>query len=94
MVRIRGRPACTKPGLLLSVAVPLPPGRLVTADEGDGSSQPLRLSDGPASAEPCTHLYADRARTGLWPLLLDSNRPREEEFRRLAGARAWESRWD
>lgn len=63
----------------------LPPGRMVTSDEGDGDIQPLWLSDGPATAELWTRMYAEHPRSGLWPLLLDSLDSSDSEFR------PWES---
>ncbi|MER7998115.1 DUF4253 domain-containing protein [Streptomyces sp. NPDC095613] len=59
----------------------LPPGRMVTADEGDGDVQPLWLSDGPATVELWTRMHAEHTRSGLWPLLLDSLDPNDGEFR-------------
>ena len=35
--------------LTVSAEGPLPPGRMVTSDEGDGDVQPLWLGDGPAA---------------------------------------------
>ena len=52
----------------------LPPGRMVTSDEGDGAVQPLWLSDGPATTALWTRMHAEHTRSGLWPLLLDSLR--------------------
>lgn len=54
---------------------------MVTSDEGDGAVQPLWLSDGPATAELWTRMHAEHARSGLWPLLLDSLDPNDGEFR-------------
>ncbi|MFD9411273.1 DUF4253 domain-containing protein [Streptomyces sp. NPDC059989] len=59
----------------------LPPGRMVTSDEGDGDRQPLWLSDGPAAPELWTRMYTEHARSGLWPLLLDALDPNDGEFR-------------
>ncbi|MFD7408399.1 DUF4253 domain-containing protein [Streptomyces sp. NPDC059866] len=59
----------------------LPPGRVITSDEGDGDVQPLWLSDGPTTAELWTQMLAEHSRSGLWPLLLDSLDPSEGEFR-------------
>ncbi|MEU6392371.1 DUF4253 domain-containing protein [Streptomyces sp. NPDC046939] len=59
----------------------LPPGRLVTSNEGDGDVQPLWLSDGPASSGLWTRLHAEHQRSGLWPLLLDSLNPDDSDFR-------------
>ncbi|MEJ3655644.1 DUF4253 domain-containing protein [Actinomycetes bacterium KLBMP 9759] len=55
-----------------TLAVALPPGRLVTPDVGLGTGAPAYwLSDGPASAELWAHLRGAHARSGLWPLLLE-----------------------
>ena len=54
------------PELLASVAVPLPKGRMITSDEGDGDMQPLWLSDTPASAELWAHLCAEHSASGPW----------------------------
>ncbi|MFF2776658.1 DUF4253 domain-containing protein [Streptomyces sp. NPDC058052] len=51
--------------------IPLPAGRMVTAGEGDGATQPLWLSDGPAPFGSWGRIRAVHARTGLWPLLLE-----------------------
>lgn len=59
----------------------LPPGRMVTSDEGDGDVAPLWLSDGAASADLWARLRAEHAVTGWWPLLLDSLDPGDDEFR-------------
>lgn len=59
----------------------LPPGRMVTTDEGDGGVQPLWLSDGPATAQLWTRMHAEHARSDLWPLLLDSLDANDDEFR-------------
>ncbi|MFE1839845.1 hypothetical protein [Streptomyces sviceus] len=68
------------PELLASLAVPLPKGRMITSDEGDGAMQPLWLSDAPASAELWTRLRAEHSASGLWPLLLDADDPHDAEF--------------
>ncbi|MFJ8584873.1 DUF4253 domain-containing protein [Streptomyces sp. NPDC093595] len=70
----------------------LPPGRMVTSDEGDGDVQPLWLSNGPTTAEVWTRLYAERARSGLWPLLLDSLDPSDDEFRPWASGEVFPER--
>ncbi|MCX5297950.1 DUF4253 domain-containing protein [Streptomyces sp. NBC_00193] len=59
----------------------LPPGRMITSDEGDGDAQPLWLSDGPATAELWARMRAEHPRSGLWPLLLDALDPDAGEFR-------------
>ena len=51
----------------------------------DRSGRPaLWLSDGPASEGLWAQAYADRSRSGLWPLLL-------EPLRNDEGYRPWES---
>ncbi|GGT68240.1 hypothetical protein GCM10010207_78740 [Streptomyces atratus] len=60
---------------------PLPPGRMITSDEGDGEAQPLWLSDGSATGELWTRVYAEHTRAGLWPLLLHSLDPSDGQFR-------------
>lgn len=65
--------------LLLSIA--LPPGRLITSDEGNGTMRPLWLSDTSAPAEMWVRIQREHARSGLWPLLLDSRDPDDSEFR-------------
>ncbi|MEW2373902.1 DUF4253 domain-containing protein [Streptomyces sp. NPDC006656] len=69
------------PELLSTFAVPLPPGRLITSDEGDGDVQPLWLSDGPVSAELWARIRDEHPRSGVWPLLLDSRDPEDSDFR-------------
>ncbi|MFE1409845.1 DUF4253 domain-containing protein [Streptomyces sp. NPDC058746] len=69
------------PELLSNIAVPLPPGRLVTSDEGDGDDQALWLSDETVSAELWTRIRDEHPRSGLWPLLLDALDPNDGEFR-------------
>ncbi|MEW2136549.1 DUF4253 domain-containing protein [Streptomyces sp. NPDC005409] len=69
----------------LSLAAPLPPGRMITSDVGDGDEQPLWLSDRPATAGLWARIHAEHARSGLWPLLLDALDPDDDEFR------PWES---
>ncbi|MFJ5710346.1 DUF4253 domain-containing protein [Streptomyces sp. NPDC093105] len=64
--------------------VRLPAGRLVTADEGDGGTRPLWLSDGPAPFGLWGRIRAAHPRTGLWPLLL-------EPLERERGFRPWAS---
>ncbi|MFD3545226.1 DUF4253 domain-containing protein [Streptomyces sp. NPDC058655] len=59
----------------------LPPGRMITSDEGDGDAQPLWLSDGPATAELWARTHAEHTRSGLWPLLLDALDPNDGDFR-------------
>lgn len=60
------------PELLLPSDIALPPGRMITSDEGDGDVQALWLSDGPVAAELWSRLRAEHHASGLWPLLLDS----------------------
>ncbi|MFF8414366.1 DUF4253 domain-containing protein [Streptomyces omiyaensis] len=69
------------PEALLGDDVELPPGRLVTADEGSGGVWPLWLSDGPAPFGAWGRIRAAHARTGLWPLLLEPLHPGAGEFR-------------
>ncbi|MFE5826670.1 DUF4253 domain-containing protein [Streptomyces erythrochromogenes] len=69
------------PELLSNIAVPLPPGRLITSDEGDGGVQALWLSDGAASAELWKRIRDEHPRSGVWPLLLDSRDPEDSDFR-------------
>jgi hypothetical protein len=52
--------------------VALPPGRAVRGDEGDDEKPALWVSDGPATAGLWGLLHAERAQSGLWPLLLES----------------------
>ncbi|MFE6844531.1 hypothetical protein [Streptomyces sp. NPDC057686] len=59
----------------------LPPGRMITCDEGDGDAQPLWLSDGSATAELWARSYDEHTRSGLWPLLLDALDTNDGEFR-------------
>ncbi|MFF8271729.1 DUF4253 domain-containing protein [Streptomyces sp. NPDC016562] len=65
----------------LSLAAPLPPGRMITSDGGDGNVQPLWLSDRPATAALWAQIHAEHTRSGLWPLLLDALDPDDDEFR-------------
>ncbi|MFE1787876.1 DUF4253 domain-containing protein [Streptomyces sp. NPDC059525] len=67
--------------LLLSRGISLPPGRMITSDEGAGDMHPLWLSDSPASADLWAQLRGEHAASGLWPLLLDSLDPHEADFR-------------
>ncbi|MEV0170314.1 DUF4253 domain-containing protein [Streptomyces sp. NPDC050803] len=61
--------------------IALPPGGLITSDEGDGDVQPLWLSDSPAPAELWSRLRAQHDTSGLWPLLLTPLDPRDSDFR-------------
>ncbi|MEU7162193.1 DUF4253 domain-containing protein [Streptomyces chrestomyceticus] len=61
--------------------IALPPGRMITSDEGDGDVAPLWLSDGAAPAGLWARLCAEHAATGWWPLLLDSLDPGGDEYR-------------
>ncbi|GIJ20628.1 hypothetical protein Vlu01_12520 [Micromonospora lutea] len=63
----------------LTLAVPLPPGRTVRGDKGDGERPVLWVSDGPAPAGLWPQLHAAHEASGLWPLLLDQ----------LDGDRSW-----
>ena len=64
-----------------SLGVPLPPGRTVVSEEGDGPGPVLWLSDGPAPAGRWARLLAAHRRSGLWPLLLDALDTDDGEFR-------------
>ncbi|BCJ62225.1 DUF4253 domain-containing protein [Micromonospora endophytica] len=55
-----------------TLTVPLPPGRTVRVDEGDGERAVLWVSDDPAPAGLWPRLHAAHGDSGLWPLLLDS----------------------
>lgn len=61
------------------VPVALPAGRIVHAEEGDGSPA-FWLSDEPVPAGLWASLRADHSRSGLWPLLLTPLHD-DEEFR-------------
>ncbi|MFG1810425.1 DUF4253 domain-containing protein [Streptomyces sp. NPDC049040] len=67
----------------------LPPGRMITSDEGDGVLQPLWLSDNPPLPELWPRLRAEHAASGLWPLLLDSLDPHDTDFRPWACGEIW-----
>ncbi|WP_199443750.1 DUF4253 domain-containing protein [Umezawaea beigongshangensis] len=64
-----------------SLAVPLPPGRVVFPEEEDGDRAAFWLSDEPAPAGLWARLRAEHARSGLWPLLLDALDDEDEEYR-------------
>ncbi|MFJ5546310.1 hypothetical protein [Streptomyces sp. NPDC093225] len=66
--------------LLSTLAVPLPPGRLITSDEGDGGVHALWLSDGAIPGGLWERIRAEHFRSGVWPLLLDSRDPHERGF--------------
>ncbi|MBM9510370.1 DUF4253 domain-containing protein [Actinacidiphila acididurans] len=66
--------------LLRSLDVPLPPGRLIRADEGGGVPV-LWLSDGPVPGEVWERLHAAHPGSGVWPLLLDSEVGGDDAFR-------------
>ncbi|MFE5722718.1 DUF4253 domain-containing protein [Streptomyces erythrochromogenes] len=70
----------------------LPPGLMITSDEGDGAVQTLWLSDGPASADLWSQLRAEHAVSGLWPLLLDSLDPYDPAFRPWASGELFPER--
>jgi hypothetical protein len=59
----------------------LPPGRMITSEEGHGTVQPLWLSDSPPTPDLWSRLRAEHAASGLWPLLLDPLDPHEADFR-------------
>ncbi|MFI9771898.1 DUF4253 domain-containing protein [Streptomyces sp. NPDC052415] len=65
----------------LPQGIALPPGRMITSNEGDGDLQPLWLSDSPTSAEMWAQLRSEHATSGLWPLLLTSLNSRDNDFR-------------
>ncbi|WP_435192322.1 hypothetical protein [Streptomyces sp. bgisy126] len=69
------------PETRLGLAGMLPPGRMVTSDEGNGGVQPLWVSNGPATAELWARMHAEHTRSELWPLLPDSLDPSDGEFR-------------
>lgn len=75
-----------------SPGIALPPGRLITSDEGDGEVQPLWLSDAPASVELWSRLRAEHAASGLWPLLLDALDPQDADFRPWGCGELWPER--
>ncbi|MET7846475.1 hypothetical protein ABZT45_50200, partial [Streptomyces sp. NPDC005356] len=77
---------------LLSRGIALPPGRMITSDEGDGDVQPLWLSDDPTSVELWSRLRAEHATSGLWPLLLDALDPLDEAFRPWGCGELWPER--
>ncbi|WP_367127624.1 DUF4253 domain-containing protein [Saccharothrix sp. HUAS TT1] len=65
-----------------ALTVPLPPGRSITSEEEDDAGRPaFWLSDGPAPAGLWERLRAEHARSGLWPLLLDSLDDEDDEYR-------------
>ncbi len=59
----------------------LPPGRMITSEEGHGTVQPLWLSDSPPSAGLWPRLRAEHAASGLWPLLLAPLDPHDTDVR-------------
>lgn len=61
--------------------IALPPGRMITSDEGTGKVQPLWLSDASPALDLWPQLRAVHADSGLWPLLLESSDPQDEDFR-------------
>ncbi|MFJ2865934.1 DUF4253 domain-containing protein [Kitasatospora sp. NPDC087314] len=80
------------PELLSAVEAPLPSGRMITPDEGDGDVQALWMSDELATAELWARVHAERTRTGLRPLLLDSRDLRDSEFRPCASGELFPER--
>ncbi|MGW2082749.1 DUF4253 domain-containing protein [Streptomyces sp. NPDC001939] len=76
----------------LSRGIALPPGRMITSDEGDGDVQPLWLSDDPTSMQLWSRLRAEHATSGLWPLLLDALDPHDEDFRPWGCGELWPER--
>ncbi|WP_307826495.1 DUF4253 domain-containing protein [Streptomyces pactum] len=65
----------------LTAGLPLPPGRMITSNEGDGGQRPLWLSDGPPATGLWSRLRAEHATSGLWPLLLCPLDPHDTQFR-------------
>ncbi|MFW3464265.1 DUF4253 domain-containing protein [Streptomyces microflavus] len=80
------------PELLLPLDAILPPGRMITSDEGDGDVQALWLSDAAAAAELWPRLRTEHASSGLWPLLLDSRDPDDSEFQPWASGELFPER--
>ncbi|MDX3854162.1 DUF4253 domain-containing protein [Streptomyces sp. AK02-01A] len=64
-----------------SITTPLPTGRTVLSDEGDGEIHTLWLSDQPATADLFSSLRAEHPQSGLWPLLLDAHDRQDPEYR-------------
>jgi hypothetical protein len=60
------------PGELPGLGMPLPQGRIVISDEGEGDTPAIWMTDAPAPAELWNRLLAVHPRTGLYPLLLDA----------------------
>lgn len=63
-----------------TLSVPLPPGRAVVSDEGNGDGPVLWLSEKPAESGLWARLRAEHGRSGLWPLLLQAHAD-DDEFR-------------
>ncbi|MEV5599793.1 DUF4253 domain-containing protein [Streptomyces sp. NPDC052496] len=59
----------------------LPPGRTIASEEGAGDVAALWMSDDAVTAGLWAQLLAEHATSGLWPLLLDSLHPGDDEFR-------------
>ncbi|MFP3985992.1 DUF4253 domain-containing protein [Streptomyces sp. E11-3] len=72
--------------------IALPPGRMITSDEGDGDVQPLWLSEAPAAIELWPRLRAEHATSGLWPLLLDALDRHDADFRPWGCGELWPER--
>ncbi|WP_327700718.1 hypothetical protein OG530_01470 [Streptomyces decoyicus] len=68
------------------LSTPLPAGRTILSDEGDGEIPTLWLSDEPATVELVTSLRAEHPHSGLWPLLLDALDHQDPEYRPWAVA--------
>ncbi len=71
---------------LADLTVPLPPGRLVVGEEGDGRAgdgrEPLLwISDAPAPAGLWAQLHRAYPQSGLWPLLLSPLDDADPDFR-------------
>ncbi|MFI5529413.1 DUF4253 domain-containing protein [Kitasatospora sp. NPDC051853] len=71
--------------LLADVAALLPPGAPVEQEYGAGDGPVLWMSAGPTTARVWERLLAEHPRSGLWPLLLDSEDPDEEGYRPWGG---------
>ncbi|UED85800.1 DUF4253 domain-containing protein [Streptomyces profundus] len=81
----------TESNHFVALGIPLPPGRLVTADEGEGDLQPLWLSEGPVSGALWGRLNAAHGKTGVRPLLLEPLEPLEPETPENKECRPWAS---
>lgn len=64
-----------------TLSVPLPPGRPIVPEDDPSGRPAFWLSDGPAPAGLWSRLRAEHARSGLWPLVLDSLDDEDAEYR-------------